>query len=750
MYVNSKFIELTTQYSPDLLTINSSTPTEEIGHAIIISISDFQNETAERYLSEFERISDEIYRIREDPRLYEPMPIFIRLSALGAGVESIDAWNRIEEVLPHFSKRTPDCAIYSIRMDHTDYALSGNMNSLAECFLSDIPRPRRLEYIRHKEFCSMLNEHNAIYIAPENWSFALPSGEHTKAFFRIGNIQASQSNLQDLAFWIKPRLGSFNHIIAESWSISTLIYHMARASNRPDHVAQPHYLSSYFNGGEELRDELARLCREIGNNSDGVPFLISACSTGNSMRKVSEMLKKSFPHIHNRLSFIPIVGLRKTSPKAVFDLSDYMKDKYFEYGTTPPSTRAIAIHPSSYTPTLTGLKAQRLKKKDHMGPCKNFFERYAGLGAFRVHATDHRGLHHTYYIDFERIVATHAFTKRMRQAFKVHLPSAEYDLVVSIDNAPNRLFFTQLLGEDDSRCIFVDDLNPSDLTHLKKALTSLKKGAKVLFLESVSARGDTLGWFAKFVRDSNVECVISYFIGIARPASKQQWRDCEVELEVGKLHNLAWVELVFLPRVDAEQCPWCKELALLSRRNLSRYELQHHSYFIKRGQRLRQSMRTGLADELFLHEADDYEKAFDVGPGSLWLEIRKVKKAVSDGDITLSVAAGIQLWRTDKEFGYGLTLHRADLHGRTCFNDPKLRAAIWRATQSEDIFPRSAEDVAELEEFLKDMFSNSTYDFVSCMKLEALMHFGREIKRVQEIVNLSDSEALLLELFTNE
>lgn len=714
------------------------------------------------------------YTNRKSRKIKEHTPLVFRLidklTVAGDEIQMPDLIPLVERL----SSRNPNSPSYIIQF-HTkenSYKISPNLNSNSTCLFTDnLDDKFKINLIQHVELMHMVSDTGVVISAPADSNFVLPSNTFTNVFYRAGNVQQRTSNLETLYFWLRPFLTGVTHIIAESWSISTLLYFIAKKKRSQENTnIEIEFLGTYFDESLNL-SHFSDFLDEVSEiEKANLLVVFSATMTGYSFERVKANVEVNLRDIRPDLniSYLSLLSLLNECCETLLDLK---KHQHFSNSTPNPMEheKSIPIDKSLYVPLLDSVFENKFLIKHIKNPVykihnARFFERYGGKNLFSFHRTTKkfkysRDRHHAYYIDFKLMSKTKAFRRRSRAAFTKFKKSESYDLVIFSKAPGNNSFFQHLENElKGTEILELENYECLKKPDIKTKLKALGSDKNILILEGVTLTGDTLAGYQINLRGTETKAKLHYFVGLARPESEDKWSTTQVGLQHGKgssaPHHLMWVEKIFLPNWERNKCPWCRESSIY-RPDLFSARSDLFSY---RRQFLANNQETGLSSELFFsYDQSNQYVPLQLTHDSFFFDVSKIRsysddysQPNSDAEIMCAAASALQGWRTDPKFqssSFKGRLDRATLWGENHYSDTKIRAAIWRSLLPDEVLPRSAIQYNPLEMFIRQVFSPpSDVNFCTTLRAEAIMRFPTIIDNLRDALSVSDAETVLLDM----
>ena len=604
------------------------------------------------------------------------------------------------------------CILHTENFEHLlTFCLSSNCpENPPECFKEQL-----LVHARESELKYYAEKYGAVLSSREGFVYQAPSGKCTDKFLRVGNIQKNRQVLDAIFFWMLPHLKSCVAIVTDTWSISSIALNAARLLERhqTDLRCGIEMFSEYI---ADIRDYhhqsiIDNLNKHISNNEEcKILVLFSVVHSGESLN-VSQQILESIPT--KNLAILAIYSLSDNDN--IDSLCSGIDDfKVVDQGQNV----VITIDPSSYFPTIVGDKALKIRKPNS-SPNKDFFDRYKGLKAIRIHRNvyDLNGKelrHHAFDIEVESLLDDSSFQNRFRNKLK---ELSKISVVV----VPRHLAGKRL-GEgacniiaktrgSTPELIVHDNLRPDELCEKKKEfLNNFDEQSEILILDDVSITGERLNTYQKSIRELNYPGRIFYLVCVARPDNQMTWEDRIKKLRLrdnGSPHSVEFVEQIVLPDWRRSNCPWCLEYEWLSdlkkRKNL---QLNCADLVLNRRLLLEEvADNEGLIDEVLWIPNLERPK---LTQGSIFIDHEKTFEA----DVIAAVAGAIQNMRYNTEeecrlinnFQQPRVLSPENYSGpEPRFNDQILQLAVLRSTLPKELRRWDAEDEKCRNEHLQKM-----------------------------------------------
>jgi hypothetical protein len=715
----------------------------------ILWVSLYDTLTEQNFASMLKFVADSIYELRK-LEIFGGKTVIIRDGVNEKSLLSVDYF--LEAVKP-FLRR--------IGCDHVNLLYIFESNTLVVPLNINVDEFGDLENLSNWYICSLLEDKSSHYKLTDGSRFELPSKMLSNIFVRVGNIQKNVFVLDNMFLFLYNTVLGARTILVETWSISTLCYHIAsRLKSRGDasEVAVL-FLSSYFDGSEDCEEEF----RKVMINSyirDELPLvmLFSATLTGESWGRIEERMKDGLEN-HSDLRVISIVSL--SSHSAVRSLAQFKLNT--EKKISKDVDIQMPINKRTYFPDFIEPKIYSIM--GFLSSHKEFFERYSSKGIFRVHANSHSSQsyserHNAFYVKFDVMVETECFRLRLHQKLaSVSRPAA----LIYLDTLSNRRMAELVESYYEASIVRVCASKFDGLKgEIRKSNLDSLEG-RIWILDSIVVSGDTIGEYGRIVRECLFDGTqVSILIGLHRPSSVKSFQSHQNGLEhitgKGEFHS---VEQVVLPNWGSEKCPWCKELKY-TQKGEAASDVNTKRNIVARRHRLSNSIHAGLENDLFLFEADRVEpQTFQLTPGSYFLDTSNMESGddPSEADVTCCVGSVAQQWRTDsissffrqaaidsQEDGERALTKNVPI-GATTFTDPILRAAIWRVFQSQEIIPHGRGNINEYYEKFSQIIEKKSTKSFNCLSVEAMMLLKNRIKNIDyDVSYLSNFEREIAEL----
>lgn len=674
--------------------------------------------------------------------------------------ELIDAAHSIRKLA---SSRFPKAQCYLLfcaGFEHCLTTMNGKIPQNASALIADI----RIEELR-----KLSNESGALYEGNRFHFFRLPSGQTSDFFFRTGNCLAKRESLHVLAFWALPSLKETNLIICDTWSISTLGMYLAQLAEKYTGKSYDcQYLSKYLSEDIESSNEVLELLEYAADGRVAPVFLVSALSSGKSLRTYLDSFSALFEQERPQIIAIYLLG-RSLAPDLASNanvdvlcgLSDVLEARGLEGPVEDTSLengqQIFVVDAQTYFPRYFEPKEHRFIPSKFTKASKPFFERYAGRNIFSVcrDGSSNTKLnlrrHHAFHIDIENLVSTTEFQSRVIELTdSLSSPTHIVHLTKPADKNFACVLKQSLPTREQVRIIECSSYKRISKRH--DILNALKDpSANVWFLDAMYISGQSTAQdFEQGLREglgalghTEYDASVSFLVGVLRPdlsakinSDNKTMIRLSCPTRAGEISVNA-VEEVLLPNWDHTQCPWCAERdlhGLLLKKHTKELSGVEKAFIEDRVMTLTKRRQTGLTANLFFKRYPEHK--FDFNGGSLWFDwslIRQRGLKETEADIVLAVASALQYWRDDYAT---MTPAQYLLDQQSCFavnvyNETFLRAAIWRSLKRQEV------DTFLNDSYRKDLLmrvfdaggpDDATDEFV--LGWEASMLLGRYLPRV--------------------
>ncbi len=601
--------------------------------------------------------------------------------------------------------------------------------------------------------------------------FLLPSGNISDYFLRVGNIQKNVHNLECLSYWSLPFLRNVDHVVAESWTISTTAAYMSQYLSYYDPTGKCtwSYLEKYLTANSEDSQHIQELLRSRETSESDVLFVVSASATGRLNRRFDRLLLGD-PNASRfkRLTLFALKDQGDGEP-VLHSLTRLLEDHNL-LGAPPDEgvgdAEVIEIDKSTYIPVHRDTKLVKFNVNGDTKRAKEFFHKYAGNKIFSVFRKGKssrliQSRHHSFHVDILKLMDHPHFRKALAERFK---KLGKMDAIIFVSSEANDKFrdIVQEVHSREFSCAKVPSIsvgNFNDIFDDDNIFSFLKANDNhVIFLESIFITGGNLRDLSPTIRKMSyngraTKALITYLVGLYRPHSrtKEQWS----KSTFGKASNhegfrgrMECVEEVLLPLLAEEACPWQRELdAHVAVMEAADLEPAETAYILERIGKLRDAMVSGLRGrDVFFRKSGHGD--FEFSPGSYFLDIDAVIESnrevdvvvdgedIDEADLACAVASVMHTWRCRassgrvfiKEVPFDNLINPDVITGNNTFNDSKLRAAIWRALRpSEVVLQRSDSDTRSF--LTRALCDDSEGNADKILAGEAMLAFSWQIRQ---------------------
>ena len=576
-----------------------------------------------------------------------------------------------------------------------------------------------------KEVGSMIADPSVFFHHRRRAFFRLPSGDMSDFFVRVGNIQKNVTNLARIAYWSLPHLKDVDHVLSESWTISSTVAYMSQLANyyRPDVGCEWSFLEKYLTEGSADVEHIQALALSRNAANKDVLFVVSASASGRLIQLFDDVVNGSPNADRFKKLTLFSLGDEKGSGPVLHSLSGLLKEKDLLGSSSNEDVgdaEIVHIDKSTYIPKYRARRVSEFKVGDDTRATKNFFEKYSGSEIFSLsrRGRTFQDRHHSFHVDILKLLKHKHFALSLKTVLR---EMNACDAVLYVDSPANREFaqLVQSAHKDVFGVLPVDSFHVEhfeNISELEKLANTLQNCNKhVLILEAIFITGRNLGNLSPAIRrmadrGQGTKSKITYLIGLNRPHSpeKKKWSDYfdQASSHADFHGSVKSVETVFLPLLSIRDCPWQREL--------NAHQIAVHSIdkcdasreiILNRVNVLLEALETGLRGQhVFFKKPGSGE--FEFSSGSFFLDTSAIvrknaevgvtveKEDVDIADVVCAVAAAIHVWRcrvlADRvffdEMPFDNLMNPEIFVDNNSFNDSMLRAAIWRS-----LLPREVE-----------------------------------------------------------
>lgn len=521
------------------------------------------------------------------------------------------------------------------------------------------------------EVMFILTTSNAIY-ERHDVHYVLPSGRHAQKFVRFADALINPIDIVRIADWVMPHLIGASGVLVDSGTILPLLYEICdRLRVSPQSYVE--VLQAYKSENYHIRDQVRELKRRVGHH---IVAIISVNGSGKMRNRVRDELDKE-----DDLIVLCDTGQPSESP-AVPRIVEIPVQQYDVNSVTMKCDHcdrlaAIHIDPLSYEgifkPEVEPIKVDFRKAAENI----EFWKIVNRIpDAIKYHVTVPFGKeaeddvrHFGIYIDVCKLLDDLLFRSAIYHKLAKYLP---VDIVIIPENASTERL--EKFVRDYDICGKIVIAPWGNFQEFIRQEVSWRK--RILILDDAIVTGSRLRSLRREVYNATRVGVVDDvevigFALIARPPNKtvlDQTRNSYYDPGVNKF-IIDWGYRLFLPRIGAENCPWCRERKVLKSfaRNLS-----DESERVRR-ERILELEKSPIEYPLILKETEDV--------------IGTVIKGSMFGDLHSSVAfaaciSATQLARNEvNEKATGPRQLMIDLnHAISAFYDSVLLAAILRTS----------------------------------------------------------------------
>ncbi|MFV1808833.1 hypothetical protein [Phaeobacter sp. Ax4a-4a] len=585
---------------------------------------------------------------------------------------------------------------------------------------------------RKADMEGILNDEAVFFHHNRQAFFRLPSGEISDYFLRVGNTQRDPKNIEKIAFWALPELSDVHHVLCETWSISTTAATMAQfvEGYRGTSGITWSYLSAYLpqhtSDIAHVNELFSRAATKVGK----LLFLVSASASGRIHKEFLKLAHQAGAIDKIRLLTIYQLNRSPCDGIVLHPLADFLDELGLKGSTSHLDVAAspvIEIDTSTYIPKYRGITTRPFSVIKQTSRGKEFFEKYSGNSIFsiaRKGRTSDRspGRHYTYHIDVSKLMQHPAFEAKLEEIIKSSSPTT---VIIYTPSATNLQFLKifcsvheRVHGSAPEEVYELPRLSLiSEMNDILSAL--IDEDAHVTFLESLLVEGANLNDLTQTIREVRdkgypSKAQITYLSGLFRPYSsvKERWVNffpmCSDHAGFKERTKITAVETVILPKWNDKDCPWQRELdAHEHALEESDLDDRQRSYIQARILLLTDAMKAGgnglRGEEVFFKR--NPRDNFPFWAGSFWLDQSAVVARnrefgvtisvddVDQADLICAVASAVHNWRCENptssvfrhELDFDCVINQEVTSENVGFNEPMLRAAIWRSLKPSEI-----------------------------------------------------------------
>lgn len=529
--------------------------------------------------------------------------------------------------------------------------------------------------------------------APNGTHFITPSGKHTNKFIRIADIVQSYNALDRISYWLLPHLKDVSYILIDNWSIASIVLHtqLRAGINIPFDSFTSHVSSNISDAKSVLK--------RVGKRHKGgtVLCLVSVSASGGFLETAEKLISESkLFHTFKGLALFVLPGSPTETCLGQIntDIEWFGSEEDCSYCSSNTDNDKFYIDPKYYTLRDYKEKPAFMPAKffstgeNHDIPtqAREFISEYGQIdGALSLHKNDsYAGLsprHHAYFIDVDKLCSSTVFLDK----FETKL--ADYykcngipDVIVFPDhNAGEHL---AKIISNSYQNLFIKTNSLENISIGDREIIANSK--HILFVDDVVITGTRLDKYNRSLREdfkTSTFDTVGYLIGVARPDSNKALINIKQRLTFGTWESasFAWVESLILPNWSESQCPWCKELNLITSVDAPFEESTHCEERI-----IELRKRSGINSNGFLY----FENVARVilGQGS-----PLASGGASEIQVLFTIAHGLQMCRSEIDEKYAL---KKDIFIQSVlgtkklfhtYNEPMIQAAFLRSAQPNEI-----------------------------------------------------------------
>ena len=566
-----------------------------------------------------------------------------------------------------------------------------------------------------------------------------PNGDHYRAFLRPALGVRSIEELDRISFWLAPLLSNKSNFLVDHWSMISIAYHVGQYSARELWTSAPicvQSVRSYDEGTDALSRRIGGTFGRVDSATGAV--LISVNSSGRLLRDCLLPAMREVGFRNPDPVTVAIAATSSNSPLPDVETLTILDSDFAPQNPANceackvPDTILIPIPYDTYLLGLSAYIQSTAIGRKHVKDSSEMVRRYRSIGAFKTHTTHSDGRHHAYFVDLLPMLKQATFRKRSAEKLQAWQGQC-IDLIIRPSHAAARELAAIVAQELEIRKVVECDeklhtIGPNDELDILKA-------HRICIVDDVIISGSRLLGYRNSVnryrRSRNHEdCELYCFIGVARTTS---WKALvgisDMFLHDGDDQRLQYVECLFLPNWNAQDCRWCAEHRLLGKLPSA---IQNFPFVRDRLDILRRS--DGLVQDLFPKwpgddgRSDEYWK---LTSGSIFGDVQ-------GADLAVSVASGIQVMRgkrrqkdrtwlpseLDEVFRSPIAkVLDPELFAAMRYYEPVIKASILRATRSHDIMAPGNEAalLAQFQMVVKDEdYWGLSWELIIAMAMDQL------------------------------
>lgn len=626
----------------------------------------------------------------------------------------VDVHSIVDKLAPIF-ERVPKVPVHLLTSSEFRHKLSANVHPRAEDVLSEIERNDLVPALRQAELTQIAHETRALMRADSATIFRTPSKSYCYTFLRAGNVQITRQTLDVFFFWMLPWLENCHAILAETWTISSIVLNATRLLARyapSQGRCKVEMLCDYYDRSAQAEiaaeSVLARLLYGIEGR---LLVVFSACMSGRAVAGVRELVQRylrpemtcQFGSLYNLVDGLEIESLCELC-------KEVPRDTFKHHTVIPAQQQELAvvdIDRATYFPSAVNQMEVGVDRKTARH-AEQFFKDYGHLDVFSVHRDSYvagqRFRHHAIHPDVVVLLQDSKFQRRLKN--KLIALEAPPSLILTPPHEAGRELArfgaaflnsqlnTEVLVFEHLDLVFSQGRSQFE-TDLINALSRLDDSAAILVLDDVSVSGNRLARYQRSLRDLGFAGQVHYLVGLARPQRAEDWENRAKKFgyrEGGRLqHTLNYVEIIILPDWDETLCPWCAEQKLYG--NIIFKDGELPPLLARRAAKLANTIAGLKGADIFACHLPEFE--FRLGRNSIFAPAGCTPTAVF-----AAISSALQRLRTDS--AGARTLSRRLYPQRNCicaddylgntFTDPILRASFLRGALRHELEKMSAED----------------------------------------------------------
>lgn len=526
------------------------------------------------------------------------------------------------------------------------------------------------------------------------YHFVNPSGVHTTAFIRVGEILRHSAEIGFVALqllrWWPDRL---RNIYVDTAAISSVAYALVelRRAFEPDLVAPTIDSFSSYEGVGTFRFRAGGLCLLSASISGGLEDVIRQSDV--DLAGVITLFYGG-RSLDNRDIVCDLVA-RTPEQSGIDEIESFSEG---DCDLCDAGQGVVRFSGDQFLPASPRVNSVMIRREDQPPWLSGFLEVVVGRGAARCHETtrtSQRDLH--LQLDTDGAFAPESpLAERFERLLLAGLP-ANLSLILHTDDEPSRVLAHQVAERyrtatgnalGDGAVIAAADAVQSDAPIAGPE-------SSVAVVTAVVGTGRALLRLSQILRQGDGAGAIVYFVGVSRLRDAAQRTRIESNLSLADLQGRFRVVTAAHAFVPHRASPWDLERRLFE--SLSSEVAGGDREAAEAAQERCEYLSSGraLVDDLFLPAlTQDQQEAGQLRLGRgfvFWPRIKDVQyEAHTQADVYLTISAVLHAMRSSQSGGAPLIQHE---HNRTVldpanflrYNDGVIQAALLRATESREL-----------------------------------------------------------------